>query len=154
MIQRVQSLLLLLTMLLAVLFPVGIIMRFSEGLNEIVIRFAGLAKTSGGEGYEIIEKALPFSGLMVIIPLLSFIIIFLYKNRKLQVRLTGLLIILIICLIIAMAYYIVYIGKTYNAELIPNYKLVLPFIMLVSSFLARRYIRKDEDLVRSYDRLR
>lgn len=154
MIQRVQSLLLLLTTLLAILFPINNIMRFSEGLNEIVIRFEGLARNAGGDSYQIIEKTLPLSVLMVIIPLLSFILIFLYKNRKLQIRLTGFLIVLIICTILAMAYYIFHLGKTYNAELIPGYKLVLPLIMLICSLFARRYIRKDEELVRSYDRLR
>jgi hypothetical protein len=152
MIQRVQSLFLLLTILLSVLFPIGVIMKFSEGISEIFLRFDGIIKASGGA--ENFKQILPLTVLMFIIPLLSMIIIFLYKNRKLQMRLTVILIILILAEIIAIVYYAIYITRSFNAELTLGIKLIIPVLILICTLLAYRYIKKDEELVRSYDRLR
>jgi hypothetical protein len=154
MIQRVQSLFLLLTILLSVLFPVGVIIRFSEGANEIFLRYDGISKAAQGTDAESLKQIFPLTVLMLIIPFLSMIIIFLYKKRKLQMRLIVFLIILIVAEIIALGYYVFYIAGSFNAELTFGIKLIIPALMLISSLLAYRFIKKDEDLVRSYDRLR
>lgn len=108
-----------------------------------------------------IDGAAPGSNLYIImtilcfaVPVLSFAIIFMYKSRKNQLRLTGLLILLIILLIAATAFFAYSVIQSRDAELVSWYKLILPLLMLAASFLAFRGIRKDENLVRSYDRLR
>lgn len=81
--------------------------------------------------------------------ILSTIIIFLFKNRKQQmwlcvlgVLISGLLIIL----------YIMQMNKLIKP--VPALTAVLPVIMLIGYFMAFRGIRKDEKLVKSLDKLR
>lgn len=154
MIQRIQSLYLLLTTILAILFLSGEIVVFIEGINEFSLRFSGINKSAGTSDLVFVEKLVPLSIVLMAVPLFSLITIFLYKYRKLQMKLTFLLILLIIIEILTVAYYSRYIAITYNATFEPGIKLVIPVLMILFSILAYRGIRKDEDLVRSYDRLR
>ncbi len=81
--------------------------------------------------------------------ILSTIIIFLFKTRKLQAQLCIAGILLSAGLI---AVYIMELGKTDSYVLALS--AVLPFIVLISYLMAWRCIRKDEKLVRSLDKLR
>jgi len=81
--------------------------------------------------------------------ILSTVIIFLFKNRKQQmwlcvlgVLVSGLLIFL----------YIMQMNKLIKP--VPALTAVLPVIMLIGYFMAFRGIRKDEKLVKSLDKLR
>lgn len=67
---------------------------------------------------------------------------------------TLLLILLIIVQVGVIAYYSYYIINNFNVEVDTGIKLIIPFFELLLSILAYRSIKKDEDLVRSYDRLR
>ncbi len=80
---------------------------------------------------------------------LSFITIFLFKNRKQQIWLCLAGILLAILLIL------LYIMET-NKLIKPTLALfcVLPFLVLVGYYLAFRNIRKDEKLIKSLDKLR
>lgn len=80
---------------------------------------------------------------------LSTVIIFLYKDRKLQIKLclAGLLLALII-----IALYITQMNKISKSTL--ALFCVLPFAVLAGYFMAFRSIRKDEKLVKSLDKLR
>jgi uncharacterized membrane protein YfcA len=100
------------------------------------------------------EPIWPLTALFILVPILSFSLIFLYKSRKIQLRLTLLLVILILISIVVFGYYVWSYIKTSQSNIIINYKLFLPVLMLIFSILAFRGIRKDEEIVRSYDRLR
>jgi glucan phosphoethanolaminetransferase (alkaline phosphatase superfamily) len=91
----------------------------------------------------------------VVVALLSLIIIFLYKNRNLQLRLSGLNM-LLICIFIAVIFYFADYAKAASAGSIVHYGIgcYVPLIQLIFTFLAMRAIKKDEQLVRSADRLR
>ena len=80
---------------------------------------------------------------------LSTVTIFLFKDRKLQMKLCipGLVISLGILIL-----YIVEMQKLLNAT--PALWAVLPVIVIASFFMAMRLIRKDEKLVKSLDKLR
>lgn len=145
MIQRIQTIYLLLTTITAILFLSGEIFLFE---NDTSVSLAGLS-ANGGSAVDLV-----FSALLLAVPLFSFIIIFLYKKRKLQLRLALVLILLVILLLVFCGYYIYQISGNADAGLVLNYKLALPVLMLVFSTLAYRGIRKDEEIVRSYDRLR
>lgn len=151
MIQRIQSIYLLLTTLLALLFLTGRIVSFEDGLY---IGLSGVNKLTEAVVTENIESLIFFSGILILIPLISLVTIFMYKNRRAQSRMTIILVIMIIVEIFAVFYYSYHVVEKMNAELIPGFKLILPVLMLIFSFLAYRNIRKDEDLVKSYDRLR
>lgn len=82
--------------------------------------------------------------------------IFLYNNRDLQLKLTNFSIVLAILLPLV-AFLLIYNERTATAkaDLIEDQiGLYLPILSLVLSILASRFIRKDEDTVRSMDRLR
>jgi len=89
--------------------------------------------------------------------LLLLVIIFLYKKRTLQMKLCKLSTLLIAGLIVAIFYvaeniksYQEFTG--YTSDIRPA--MVAPLAALVLVILANRFINKDEELVRSADRLR
>jgi len=88
---------------------------------------------------------------------IALVAVFLYKNRALQIRLSYVVIILGILLLVVAA--ILFYNQ--GATVLDNVKqiddalgLYMPLLAFVFGFLAARYIRKDEKLVRSMDRLR
>ncbi len=100
---------------------------------------------------------LPLVLLNAVAGLMSLITIFLYKKRVMQMRLLRLAIFLLLVFVaLIFFYYAPTIEKEINA--IPDYKsdygIYLPFIALIFMILADKFIRKDEKLIRSADRLR
>ena len=155
MIQRIQSLYLLLTTLLSLLFLNGSILNFINNSGSAIrITFTGIVKSSEGQGIEVINNLLPLSVIIVIIPVLSLITIFFFKNRNVQVWLSGILITLVAGMILISIYCSYLIITQYNGEIVPGIKMALPLLLLILSILAFRGIRKDDRLVKSYDRLR
>jgi 4-amino-4-deoxy-L-arabinose transferase-like glycosyltransferase len=154
MIQRIQSVYLLLTTLLSVLFLSGNVLVFSEGVNKIAISAFSINKIIEDAGSVQVVSVIPFSVLLFAIPFISFVAIFLYMKRRVQMKVVLVLIFLIIALIAALVYFSIDISGKYNASLVPGIKLVLPVLMLVFSALAYRGVRNDEAIVKSYDRLR
>ncbi len=155
MIQRVQSLYLLLTTLLSGLFLKGNFLKFidTEG-SGIIVNFTGIYKATGDKGFDLIEKLFPLSIIFILIPVISVLAIFLYKNRKLQLKITLILIIISIVLIAISTYYGISLINSYHASFVPGIKMFIPFLILVFAILAYRGIKKDEALVKSYDRIR
>jgi hypothetical protein len=89
---------------------------------------------------------------LIITPILGlgcFIIIFLYKNRKLQFRLT---IAMLVLSILNLVVYFTRLGKFLNGDL--SFSAIFALTIPIFLFLAARGIRKDERLVKSLDRLR
>jgi len=78
-----------------------------------------------------------------------FIIIFLYKNRSPQFRLT---ITMLILSILDLVVYFTRLGKFLNGDL--SFAAIFALAIPIFLFLAARGIRKDEKLVKSLDRLR
>jgi hypothetical protein len=120
----------------------------------IKVTFRGIIRDAGVQGFELIEKLLPLSFIIILIPALSLIIIFFFKNRKIQLWLTLSMIILVLGLIIVSIFYSCFVISKYGAEIIPEFKMVIPVLMLIFVILAYRGIRKDDRLIKSYDRLR
>ncbi|HRE38835.1 MAG TPA: DUF4293 domain-containing protein [Chitinophagaceae bacterium] len=81
--------------------------------------------------------------------ILSTVTIFLFKDRKMQIRLCLLGLLLSIVIIVR---YIMLMNKLTNTTL--ALYAILPFVFLASYFFAFRDIRKDEKLVKSLDKLR
>jgi hypothetical protein len=102
----------------------------------------------------LIEKLFPISAIIFLIPLLSLVTIFFFKNRAVQIWFSKLLVGLISALILGSVFYSYLIITKYNVQLIPGIKMVLPLFQLILSILTLRGIRKDDQLVKSYDRLR
>jgi len=88
--------------------------------------------------------------------LLALVSIFLFKNRPLQIRLSYLTLILAIILPMVVVF-LFYDEATKNAmDVVINDQLgiYLPIVGIIGAILAIRFIKKDEKVVKSMDRLR
>lgn len=151
MIQRIQSLYLLLmsALLIAVLFvPFGVF-EASYGVCEYTaFSIVGPAGKIG----------LPFWCLplfSVVGALLALTTLFLYKNRKLQIRLC-LINALVVAILSSAAAGILFLEKSdmLLAEFKVGFGFALPLLALILDFLAVKAIKKDEKLVKAWDRIR
>lgn len=155
MIQRIQSLFLFLTTLVSLIFLKGSYLSFINKTGSVInITFTGIMKSTDGQTFELIQNVMPITILIPVIAALSFSIIFFFKNRSLQLLLSKILIALITILILVSGYYSYIIISQMDGAIVPGIKMVLPVIMLILSVLAFRGIKKDDQLVKSYDRLR
>ena len=84
---------------------------------------------------------------------LSLCAIFLYKNRPLQIKIVGIAVSMILIQLAAIAFY----GFTFQSQA-PGFQfeiaLSFPLIAIVLGVLTISAVRKDENLVKSLDRLR
>ncbi|GGD28730.1 MULTISPECIES: DUF4293 domain-containing protein [Hyunsoonleella] len=99
------------------------------------------------------KDQLPYFAAFLVSGALSLITIFLFKNRKLQFVLGRLNIILNFFLL----GFFVYLSLNLSGETEVSEKgigMFLPIISIVFLALANKAIKKDEDLVKSVDRLR
>ncbi len=151
MIQRIQTVYLILTTFIAVLFISGHIIAFDNGQS---VNLFGLTVSSANHGIEDTGRNWHMAVLLLIVPVISFITIFLFKKRRLQKNFNLLLILFILVSVAAVGHYSYNYMNSSGAVIVFTYKLILPLLMLLFSILAYRSIRKDEDIVRSYDRLR
>lgn len=101
---------------------------------------------------QFVKDAPVFLILNIAISALLFIAIFLFKNLKLQMRITMMTIVLI-CASVVTGGFIVY-GTMPDAEIIWTGAVLLLVIALVFAIMALRFMKKDHKLLRSYDRLR
>ena len=157
MLQRKQSLFLLLAAICGALtffFPVETFMR---GDKTFIFHTTGLFMA---DGTPVVDA--PLSGpFFIVIGFLTAVIlaaIFLYKNRQRQVAVVR----TVNLLLIAVVVFLFITGNSIRAYLEQGGRVeehfdasaILPLVMVVLAFLAERGIRKDEALVRSADRLR
>ncbi|MFM2207666.1 MAG: hypothetical protein RL213_1641 [Bacteroidota bacterium] len=143
MLQRIQSLFLLLVVALSVLL-------FFLPVYELP---SAIPAVSTPQPYVLSGNTL-LSIINGAVGVLTFICIFLFRNRNLQLRLANVNL-LLICILIGLLFFLAdTLGSTSNAPISYRYGSYLPLIQLIFTFLASRAIRKDEELVRSADRLR
>lgn len=154
MLQRIQSIYLLLASVLmgAALFcpllEVGInnysSVLYSYGINMFITAGEHLTPfpTWG---------ILTFTILGALLPLIN---IFLYKNRKMQLKIGWSTILLIVLYYVTVAVYVLSYMKGYEGLPLVQIGIILPVIALIFNAMAISKIKKDEKLVRSLDRIR
>jgi hypothetical protein len=154
MLQRIQTVYLLaatVLMSLMLFLPLAEIAAEGTGIYQVLSK--GWYIT--GETAELAMATWPVFILALVLALVPLINLFLYRSRKLQLRICIYSIILAFGLIGLIYYYFV-IGFRQLDE--PAYALrfplVLPAIFIILIYLAFRGIRKDEILVLSLDRIR
>ena len=99
-------------------------------------------------------KAIPLTILLAVIILLLLITIFSYKNRILQMRLSVFSILLMLGSLGLIYFYSLHGKNKTGGEIFYLYPLVFPAVSAILTFLAFKGVKKDEELVRSYDRIR
>jgi hypothetical protein len=150
MIQRIQSLYLLLitALLIAVLFiPFGVF-RTSSGVYEYT------AFSIGGTSGKFILPLWSLPLLSILSALMAFVTIFFYKKRKLQIRLCLVNVFLIVVLFLISVAMIFFFQNNTPSVFSLGFGLALPLISIILDFLTISAIRKDENLVKSWDRIR
>jgi hypothetical protein len=140
MIQRQQTLWLLLTIIAAIL---SFMFPFVVG-GEIIGKSSVPVTLRVDAGSNFFLLVLTGASLI-----LSSIIIFLFKNRKQQMQLCLLGILLSVLIIVL---YILQINKLIKPTLALS--CIFPFAIVVGYFMAFRNIRKDEKLIKTLDKLR
>jgi len=155
MIQRIQSLYLLLTSLLPILFLSGTFLKFfNKSGTGYYVDFRGLWESGVPGGTRMINSLIPLSGVMILITILSVTAILFFKKRKVQMKLVGTIILLTIIFIGVMIFLFFRISEKFQAEILLVYRMFIPVLILIFGILAYQGIRKDENLVKSLDRLR
>lgn len=156
MIQRVQSIWLLLTTLTLIcvlFFPIVSNHANGEVFSIYTNSFHREFNSTSGSGYSLSLFPLLLMISNVILALLPFINIFFYKNRTLQKRMC----VVIMVLLAGFNFWVLQ-----SAQEIPgglkdvsvSVGAFLPILAIIWCFLAFRGIRNDERLIRSADRLR
>ncbi|TZF81174.1 DUF4293 family protein [Pedobacter sp. BS3] len=155
MIQRIQSIWLILASLsLFCLFLFPFIQFVDiDGLAKTV-RITGLYQHTGQEDIKL-QEFIPLTIVTVIIALVPLVILGSFRNRKKQLTLSYITIVLIL----AYSFWLVQTAKAYLNGLqlqLQNYGIgvILPSLSILFIILAIRGIRHDEKLVKSADRLR
>ena len=149
MIQRIQSVYLLVVTILMIVCmcsPVGSIIANTNEISE----FGNLCITMPDGTKDYAPWAL--FAILFVVAILSFVTIFLFKKRMLQIRLTIFSSVVLIGYYLALVAYIFMLAE--NTSFTPSWTICLPFIALILNWLAIRGIGADEALVKAYDRLR
>ncbi len=155
MIQRIQTLYLILTTLFPVIFlKTGFLKFINKSGNELLLNFTGVTVLTQNSMPESPEKGIILITLAAFISVISLISVFLFRNRSMQLKFTTLVIISVILLIAFVLWSGFSISSEYQAELVPGLNVLIPPVLLFFAIMAYRRIRRDEELVRSYDRLR
>ncbi len=152
MIQRIQTVFLIFAFafqLAMVFIPVASFVLPDKKIIEFVI--------SGLQSDSILNlESFSFFILLLFIfnELMLFVIVFLYKNRTLQMKSCFINIILLVFFQLLLFFFIWDAGQVENV--LTNYKVVMAFPLLsaIFTYLAFRSIKKDEKLIRSIDRIR
>ncbi len=156
MIQRIQTLFLALTAVLAVvMFFVPLATFLSDFYYLELYTYAFENKTPGSDLQFGIITVLPLILINAAVVIISLFTIFKYKNRVLQIRLVRFTMLLSMLLIVGifLLYPNVVIKQT-EASTEFEIGAYIPILNLLFLFMANRFIVKDERLVRSMDRLR
>lgn len=155
MIQRIQTLYLALATFLSGMMLKGTIVELLDKSGTLFkLVWNGLIQENQAGVSTMLEQSIPLSIITIIVPLLFFVAIFLFKRRKLQLRITILATLLLIGELFLVIYYIWYAGTKLEADFIFKIRLIFPPIGSIFGYLAFRGILKDELLIKSYDRLR
>jgi len=159
MIQRVQTVFLLAATILSIIIVFNPIseLSLSDGSSAVFTSF-GLRNIE--EPHTLYLSTFPIAVLAIASAIISFITILLYQKRILQMRLCVYNILLTIGLVISIFLYYfiikngVHVHEIYIKAHSFSFTIVFPFVNIILLFQAFRSIRRDDLLIKSYDRLR
>lgn len=158
-IQRIQSVWLLLATLFLGLFSFITYVDFSTGYGNFALSVMSIEKTgipavSGATVPDVVYSWMYFA-LDILISLFIFIVIFQYKNIKRQCRYAYMALLLTACFTVSIA---IYSYMVFNYWQMITYSMtgavLLPLCSLIFIILAIRGIKRDMRTLSSYDRIR
>jgi Domain of unknown function (DUF4293) len=154
MVQRVQTLFLLAVLVLSGIMLISPLSNMIL-LNGEVQKWFSIGIKNINQDNTFVKYTIPHFVLVVIITLISLYTILSYNKRQLQLKLCVYNILLSLLLIGLTAYYYFVIKNRFNWDS-NSFSLVIifPIINIVLTFQAFRAIGRDDQLIKSYDRLR
>ncbi len=154
MIQRIQTVYLLLATILMTLMMFFPLVEFQSMPNDTFVLSVFGIKSLPESDLGFLYPTFPLAILTGGISLLSLLDIFLYKKRNLQARVAIYNIILMVGLVGLIYFYTMQISSKLNASQKYLYPVIFPLISAILTFLGYKGIRKDIKLLRSLDRIR
>lgn len=158
MIQRIQTLFLMLAFIASVLLftrlPIAIFQLPEAGVSVPLNLISSYQNPETSQDTFTNINVIPLIILAAMVALLSIVPVFLYKNRPLQLRLTMFGFLTNVILIIVMFFTADEMQNLLKTQAKYKFGAILPIISLILIILASKAIRKDERLVKSADRLR
>ena len=155
MIQRIQTLYLLVIVILSAFVILSPVADLINGVDKLVylldIKGISLVQPTGNT---VESRIWAFTLVSLIIPILALITIFSFKNRLKQIRVTVINMIFMLSFYVFLALYLWPACERLHADWHLRIIAVFPLINLIISYLAIGAIGKDEKLVKSLDRLR
>ncbi len=153
MIQRVQSLFLLFAIISSALM---VFMPFSQMMTadgELLKLYCTGLHNIPQES--LIYNAWPLCVLTVVTGLISFVSIIIFQRRVLQMRFCVYNILLSLAQFILLLFYFFKFKREFGTDLHSfSFTIILPLVNIILIFQAFRAIRRDDILIKSYDRLR
>lgn len=153
MIQRIQTVYLLIATILMAITIFTPIAQFFDGTQEYTLTAFALKDAA-----EVTAQSTIYMGILLALAgVLPFVVIFLFKNRQLQIRLCAAEIVLLVGSLVVMGIYYYLSARLFESvNGLGSLKLgmIMPLIAIVFVALATRAIFRDEVLVRSLDRIR
>ncbi len=150
MIQRIQTIFLFLVVVLLITF--NFLPYWQSNTEDITLFSYGYQFTEGENTileFGLYTAVAVLSGIGALVALIE---IFMYKNRMLQMMMSVINSFILMITIGLMAYFIYELQKSTPGKFEPgSFALAMAMFM---NILARRFIQKDENLVRSVDRIR
>ena len=126
MIQRIQSVYLTVIILLSLLLLRGNLQNFTdESGTKISLGLTGAITGAGGDVMGRLPIIWPFLALAAVVVLISLITLFLFRKRRIQLRLSGLLIGLCAVLLILFCASIYYAASTFSLSIVFGIKMSL-----------------------------
>ena len=86
--------------------------------------------------------------------MISWVTIFLFKNRTLQLRLITINVFLKIGFLILTGFYIYKLSNAFDSDLYLQMSFIYPVIAIILDIMASKGIQKDLNIIKSYDRIR
>ncbi|MFH0756071.1 MAG: DUF4293 domain-containing protein [Bacteroidota bacterium] len=152
MLQRSQSLFLLGVFILSVLLLTGPLAKFFTEGGELILKHSGVVDA---EGVKLELATWPLTMIFTVVSALSFLNIFFYRKRIRQMRIAIFTIFLGAGMTGMMFYYSWVVSSSlHSSHTIYQWRFVLPPVCIILLFLAFRRIRRDELLVKAYERIR
>ena len=156
MLQRIQTIFLFLAAIFMGLFLLFPIWVYENTEIHRLHAYGLFSQNNGGEGMIHFWPYSSAGALGLAVVLVSLISIFSYRKRTIQMKLGALNSLLLAAALVTAVWFATDVRNdlTIDGPGVFGMSLFFPVLAMICNFLANRFIRKDEDLVRSMDRLR
>lgn len=157
MIQRIQSVFLAAVVLLGIILFISPVLNFTS--YEASFQMNAYT-TYNIADHIVVSKNIGIGAMQGFVVLLAVITVFLFKKRQLQIKLCKLNLLLIAIQIAAIVFYIdtakeaIFPQNPNDIVLGLSLGFFIPILNFILTYLSIRFIKKDENLIRSADRLR